>query len=86
MAETKTCVHCEGGLSSCSCAWKGTTDKKIVHKQCYAQYEADLKKKPITCAFCEDEFTSNPYFKTQDGNFVHFACQYKYEKQLINKK
>ena len=79
----KLCSHCDGKLSSCSCAWKAASDKQLVHKHCYSQYEADLNNKPVTCAFCESEFTENPYFKTQDGKFVHFTCQYKYEKNII---
>tara|TARA_R110001592_G_scaffold171425_2_gene409773 strand:+ start:1193 stop:1456 length:264 start_codon:yes stop_codon:yes gene_type:complete len=81
----KLCAHCDGKLSTCSCAWKGTSDKKLVHKHCYEQYEANFKNKPLTCAHCESVFTEKPYFKTQNGKFVHFACQYKYEKELINK-
>jgi len=84
--EIKTCAHCEGNLSTCSCAWKGTTDKKLVHMHCYTEYEAKLKNQPITCGFCEKVFTTDPYFKTQDGKFAHFACQHKYEQKLINKK
>lgn len=79
------CAYCEGALTGCSCGWKKTSDGQLVHRNCKEKYENELKNKKPTCAYCGEEFESDPYFQADDGRFVHFKCQALYNQKIKNR-
>ncbi len=79
---SKVCAHCDKKLTGCSCGWRGTSDGKLVHKNCKEDYENSINNKERTCAYCKKPFIGDPYFKTDNGAYVHFPCQFKYKNKL----
>ena len=82
----KKCAHCGEPLTGCPCAWRKTSDNKLVHKACKKDYEAKIGTKEVLCAYCGGQFKGKPYFKTIDGKFAHFSCVHKYDKEFKFKK
>tara|TARA_R100000541_G_scaffold32329_1_gene41136 strand:- start:49 stop:327 length:279 start_codon:yes stop_codon:yes gene_type:complete len=86
--KTKECAHCKKIMRGCSCQWIAAKNGKLVHKSCRDSYETELGESGVKdkCAYCDKEFEGVSYFKAFDGRYVHFACQRKYEKEVLNKK
>ncbi len=72
------CPNCGIEMKGCGCLFTTASDKSKVHKTCLEQYEDKIKEKKLTCAHCDEEFTENPYFKGDDGKYLHFKCVTQY--------